>query len=140
MYYQCRYFKGYEIVDKDTFIMLGNQVWMLFHPEALISLDNIRAWFDRPVIVNNWASGGDLQFRGFRPSDCTVGAKFSQHRLGNAFDLDVQGIAADEVRKVILDNKDNDIRFQYITCLETDISWVHFDMRNIPNRILLVRP
>ena len=139
MFYQCRNFKSYEIVSKDVFGLFGDQVWMLFRPEALMSLDNIRSWFDRPVIVNNWASGGDLQFRGFRPFDCTIGARYSQHRFGGAFDFDVQGVTADEVRKVILDNEDHE-RFQYITCLEINVSWTHFDVRNIPNRIRLVKP
>jgi hypothetical protein len=112
---------------------------MFFQPRALFSLDGIRVHFGRPVIVNNWLWRGDFQFRGFRPVTCQTGAEYSQHRMGNAFDLDVQGIPAEEVRQEILKRKD-DVLFHFIMCLEAGTNWVHFDCRNILQRIKVVNP
>jgi hypothetical protein len=140
MYYQCEHFKIWELVDKDTHAALGDSAWMLFRPEALSSLDKIREYFDKEIVINNWHGGGDLSYCGFRPYNVSVGARYSQHRLGNAFDLHFgDAMSADEVRKEILAHKD-DRAFIDITCLETNISWVHVDFRNIADRIRLVKP
>ena len=138
-FYTCKYFFPYELVDKKTYAEFGVNVWFLFRQDALISLDRIRQYFGVPVIVNNWHEGGSLQSRGFRPYNESIGAKYSQHRLGNAFDLDVAGITPDKVRETIIDNKD-DSHFELITCLEIDVGWLHFDCRNISERILLIKP
>ena len=135
-YYRCEYFDIEELVDKATFTKWGEQAWMFFRPEALASLDQIRKFYNRPVTVNNWKWGGSFQYRGFRPRSVMVGAEYGQHRFGNAFDLDVNGVLAETVRRDIIANKDE--IFTHITCLEAKVSWVHFDCRNVPNRIMLV--
>lgn len=112
---------------------------MFLNPLALQALDGIRDFFDAPVIVNNYHAGGRFQFRGLRPRFCSVGAEYSQHRLGNAFDCDVAGVSAEQVRKVILAHRD-DPRFLFINCIEADVNWLHFDCRNIPDRIRIVHP
>ncbi len=139
MFYKCEHFDVEELVDRATFEKWGEKAWMFLRAEALYSLDGIRRFFNRPTWVNNWAVGGKLEWRGLRPSYCNLGELHSQHRFGNAFDCNVDGISAEEVRKAILENRDAD-GFKYITCLETEITWVHFDCRNIPDRIRLVKP
>ncbi len=137
--YLCKHFKIYELVDQQTFARFGLQAWMLLNPVALQALDGIRNYFDAPVIVNNYHSGGTFQFRGLRPKSCPVGAEYSQHRLGNAFDCDIAGISAEEARREILSNA-NDPRLYPINCIEADVNWLHFDCRNIPDRIRIVTP
>ncbi len=136
-FYKCQYFKIEELVDRKTFEQWGEKCWMFLNPNALYSLDSIRLYFWKPVSANNWLFGGQSENRGLRPFYSTIGEGYSQHRFGNAFDIDVEGIEAEEVRQVILRLKDNPL-FQYINCLETGITYVHFDCRNIQNRILLV--
>jgi hypothetical protein len=137
--YQCSHFKIWELVDKNTHSALGDGAWILFRPDALWTLDKLREHFGQPVVVNNWHEGGSLSYCGFRPYDVTVGARYSQHRLGNGFDAHFSSLTAEEVRQEILKKKDEE-DFKLITCLEIDISWVHFDLRNISNRIQLVKP
>jgi len=138
-FYKCQYFRIEELVDKKTFEIWGDKAWWFFRPEALMSLDNIRFYFGKPVTVNNWLFGGGFQNRGLRSATSTVGEDFSFHKLGCAFDLDIQGITADEARDTIIKMKDTSL-FYLIMCLETGISWTHFDIRNISRerRILLV--
>jgi hypothetical protein len=140
-FYKCVHFQPEELVDKQTFERFKGNIWFLFRQDALISLDGIREYFDKPVIVNNWNCphiGKTFQYRGFRPHESPDWSQYSQH-CGNAFDLDVVGIPADEVRKIIIEKKD-DPHFELITCLEINISWIHFDTRNTLDRILLVKP
>lgn len=139
MYYQCKHFTLPELVDKQTFSVLGEQAWMLFRQDFLITLDKVREYFGKAIVINNWQSGGNLSLCGFRPYDSHVGAKFSQHRFGNGGDLHIAGMDANEVRAEIIKNKDHEA-FKLITCLEINITWVHMDARNIPDRIRLVKP
>lgn len=131
VYYIPKYFKIQELVDPETFAALGTRCWILFRPELLWTIDEIRVFFDRPVLINNWIFGGTLKYRGFRPSSCKVGAKFSQHKFGCAVDFDVRDMTANEVRKKIMDNYKTSKAFQHITAMERNVTWVHIDLRNI---------
>lgn len=136
---KCTHFIIQELVDRATFEKFGEQAWMLFNPIALEALDDLRRFFNAPVIVNNWHEGGQFQYRGFRPRSCSIGAEYSQHRFGNAFDCDIQGVTAQEARKKILENQDNLLLFQ-ITRLEDKVNWVHMDCANIDDRIKVIQP
>lgn len=138
MFYTPRFFDIKELVDEATFLKFGLRAWMFFNPVFLRSLDRLRHHFDSPVTVNNWAYGGEFSQRGLRVNT-SVGAEYSQHRFGNAGDYDIEGYPAEEVRQEILNKKDNH-NFELITCIETGINWNHHDCRNIPNRILLIKP
>lgn len=126
-----KHFQLHELVDRATFQKYGEEAWKLFHQDALEALDGIREFFNTPVTVNNWWDGvGSFQYRGYRPPDCPVGAAHSYHRRGMAFDLDVKGYEADEVRTIILDNQDNPL-LATIQRLEAGVRWVHFDVGEI---------
>ena len=137
--YVCRDFDIHELVPKSVFERFGVNAWQFLNPIALQGLDGLRDFFGKPIICNTWHRGGKFQFRGFRPADCTVGAPLSQHRLGNAFDLDIRGLSAEDARQAILHNAD-DPRLALITCIEADVNWLHVDFRNIPDRIRVVKP
>jgi hypothetical protein len=104
-------------------------LWGMFNEQALQTLVALRQHFG-PLTVNDWAWGGGYQYSGFRPFDCTVGADLSQHRLGTAFDCKFKNVTAEEVRQYI---KDNPFEFPYITHIEGDVDWFHFDCRFVPN-------
>ena len=151
MFYKPHYFQIHELVDKKTYLKFGDDALMFFNPIALQMLDGLRDFLGVPLIVNNWRQDGPYEFSGFRPSWCQVGAEYSQHRLGNAFDIKLQftGKLINPVRisienafiKII--NGQADERLKYLNCME-DIqftpSWLHIDCRNIPDRIRIVKP
>lgn len=139
MFYQCKHFEIEELVPEEVYNIFRERSWQFFNIVALKSLDGIRDFFDSPVTVNNWKYGGKFSYRGLRQRSCDVGAEYSQHRFGNAFDCDIKGVTAEEARDVIKAHR-NDYRFQGITCLEEDVNWLHFDCRNVTDRIKLVYP
>lgn len=137
--YRCQHFIIEELVDPETHRLYGERAWQFFDVVALYSLDGIREFFDASVTVNNWIWGGRFTQRGYRGGNTQIGAVRSQHRNGRAFDCDIKGVSAEDARRQILAHQDAP-RLRFITCLETDVSWLHFDCRNIPDRILLVKP
>jgi hypothetical protein len=126
-----RHFQAYELVDRETYEKMGDGSLSLFNTEALIALDALRDFFGKNIIVNNWHSGGSMQWRGLRTEECKVGAKFSQHRKGNAFDCTIQGVTAKEARSVIIAHQ-NDPLLSRIMRIEDGVSWLHFDLGTPP--------
>ena len=133
------YFKLEELVSKEVFESQGAKAWLLFNNQALLALEELREFFGVPFTVNNWHIGGQFQYRGYRPPDCKIGARLSQHRAGNAFDIDIKGWTAEMARKHILENQDNPL-LQRIMRMEGKVSWVHIDCLPVKNRIHLFNP
>ena len=138
-----KYFKAYELVDKDTYGKMSEDALSLFNPIALQALDDLREFFGCPIAINDWHSGGNFQWRGWRTPEkaAELGAIHSQHALGNAFDCTIFGLTAFEARTIILANKDKPL-LRKITRLEDGVSWVHFDCKELSegiNRIHLFK-
>ena len=131
-----KHFKLEELVDKNTFETMGNKAWGFFTEDALFALDDLREFFNAHITINDWHRGGSMQWRGYRSPSCPIGAKSSQHRLGNAFDCTIQGHTAEEARAEILAHQDDEL-LKRIMRLEADKSWVHFDCKEVTNRIKL---
>lgn len=138
-FYMCTHFNIVELVDPETYKTLGESAWSLFDPYLLSTMDRIRGRYKAAVTVNNWNSGGQFAFRGFRPAGYQGGAMLSAHRRGQAFDFDIAGMTAQQVRDDIKKNMEH-IDFQFITVVETDVNWVHIETSNVPNRIKWIAP
>lgn len=129
-FYKPKYFKPQELVDRETFQRFGESSYMFFDIRLLKTIDGIREYFRKPMVINNWHLGGKFSSRGLRTPTNTIGAPYSQHRFGRAVDFHIFGISAEEVRKEIIKNQ-NIFPFNEITAIEKDVTWVHIDFRNI---------
>ena len=146
-FYKPKHFKVQEVVDPQTYSVWGDNSLQFMDTKLLISIDNLWEYFNKlkpgtKVIINNWLWGGQFSFRGFRPmSYLPSQTPLSQHRHGRAVDLDVIGYTAEQVRQIIIKNY-KDPAFQYITTLETKVTWVHLDVRNVDTSkgLYLVNP
>lgn len=136
-------FHDYEFVPK---VIYNNErlkpIWFI-RPEIISLAEFYREWFDAPVIVNDWFWGGYFHNRGFRTPNTRVGALYSQHKLGAAFDCNIKGVEPDFIRREILDHED-EFMAAGLTTLEDGAyarTWVHSDIRPTGlNRILIVKP
>ena len=134
------YFELHELVDKPTWERLGNKsIWML-NPTAVKGLIALRKELNSPMTVNNYFWGGNLSNRGYRSIYSTVGGKFSQHRVGNAWDINVKGMTPDQVYDYILEN----YKAFGITTIEHKSftqTWTHIDFRKTNEKtIKIVKP
>lgn len=132
-----KYFKIHELVGKWTYKIHGDRAWKFFSTEALHMLLIIRKNIDKPITINNWFWGGEFSQRGlrsnlqniFRQMFFSFKLYLSGHVLGEAFDFDVEGMTAPEVRIWI---KENSYLFPFKIRLERNkngkpINWVHAD-------------
>ena len=123
-----KYFGIHELVGSRTLSKYGERSWRFFGTNALHALLIVRLKLDKAMTVN---SGGREQ-RGLRTNiQPLVRDKaernqlyISAHILGRAFDFDVKGMTAQEVRDWIVDNAD---LFPFKIRLEDGVSWVHLD-------------
>lgn len=117
-----------ELVDKETFERWGNFSMRFLDKDTVKLLQFFRDRYGSTT-VNNWAYGGNLQYRGFRPPNCTVGGSMSQHRFGRAFDINCTEWSPDEIREDILKRQDLFLE-QGLTRIEDGAfapTWLHFD-------------
>lgn len=131
-----KYFKAYELVDKEVYDKFGEDSLRFFDTRLLETLDWIREELGLPIYINNWKNWkGGIFFdeRGLRHnrSDLVKPKKriyLSGHVLGKAADFDVKGMTAQEVRDWLELNKE---RLPYPIRIEVGVNWVHIDVATL---------
>lgn len=125
--YKCRWFKIQELVPPHVYEERGEKAWELLDERALISLDALRDMFG-PLTCNDWHIGGGRKWSGLRTAESPYYSPYSQHTMGRAFDV-ISGIhSAESMREKVLRHRKE--KFSYITGLELNVTWLHFDVRN----------
>lgn len=132
-----QYFVIQELVGKWTYKFFGETSWKFFTTNTLYMLLIIRINLGKPITINNWHKGGRFSQRGLRTNlqkiffDAFKAKRLylSAHILGRAFDFDVKGMTANEVRDWLVNNANI---FPFKVRLEEKlsgkyISWVHAD-------------
>ena len=115
-------------------------------PKTLILAQAYRDFFEESMFVNTWnISRKTKKFsnRGFRPPTSTVGASFSQHKFGRAFDCHFHKLSVRQAYKEIMDNQLFFMNFGLTTLEDIDITktWLHSDSRYTGlDNILIVKP
>jgi hypothetical protein len=122
--YTLKHFAPWEFVPRIFYEKTGADCLQLVNSVMLITADDIRDFFGKPVTCNDYLNGGQNEFRGFRPASCTIGGTESMHRIGGALDLTILDVSAEEARQAIIKHRD---KFPYITRMESGVEWVHVD-------------
>jgi hypothetical protein len=137
------YFTTDELVSEVDYLTYQNKddIWNLFTIEILATLLFLRKSINKPFTINDWSYSKNKKkynWRGYRSDKCTEGAKQSQHRFGNAFDIIIKGMTADEARKCIVSIKDE---LPYPIRMESGVSWLHIDGANkSKNKVYIFKP
>lgn len=133
--YLPRYFKPEELVPPEIFAARKDKSFELIDERVLITLDQLREAYG-PCTINDWSWGGRFEQSGLRTTDAPEYSPTSQHSFGRAMDCKFKTVSAAIVRQQVIVNKP---LFPYITFLENDVEWFHFDVRN-GERIVLWSP
>jgi len=125
-------FELYELFPKNFYLEHYRpanipKMWNVFDYRLKYTMDRLRKRYG-PLVANDWYWGGVNQYRGWRPTDCIVGADFSQHKYGRAIDLKTTKKTDGTVFTIRDDINHED--FKYITCVEMNITWLHIDVRD----------
>ncbi len=124
--YKPRFFKAQELVPPSIYKQRGERSLSLIDDRVLITLDQLRRVLG-PCTVNDWCFGGRFEQSGLRTDECKAYSPTSQHTFGRAMDCKFRDHTAEEVRQFVINSKET---FPFITFIEADVSWFHFDVRN----------
>lgn len=125
-----KYFGIKELVCPHVYERWGEKAWQFLDEKMLANLEFIREGIGKPIIVNNWAKGGNYSQRGLRCCVCALVREkaslekpyLSDHVLARGVDFNVVGMTAQEVRDWIEEHKDE---LPYKIRIEKDVNWVH---------------
>jgi hypothetical protein len=129
------YFNIAEVTCPEVYHKYSEFAWNFFDMRLIVTMEAIRMRLNKAITVNDWQSHGQFSQRGLRCPQCdliqNIYAKdelfMDPHALGKAWDFDVQGMVAEEVRQYLIQNKN---LWPYSFRLENQVSWVHLDTYN----------
>lgn len=138
---KSKYFKIQELVSEKVYRKYGEKAWEFIDPNLIKAIDLLREHFNKPITVNNWLWGGNLEQRGLRANkdEIVVNKKdyyISQHCLGKAVDFNIKGLSTQEVYEEILKNKDKFYLISRIENIKDTPTWVHIDVANTDKFII----
>lgn len=146
---KCKHFNIKELVSRPVYEKYGDRAWIFIDDDIKDFLDTVREHFNRPITVNNWGFGGDLQQRGLRANtDSLVKDKtlknqiyLSAHNLGRAIDFNVKGLTPKQVYNDILKNENKFKMIKRIEHIDSTPTWVHVDtIEHNDNGIYIFKP
>lgn len=131
-----------EFVPEDAYKRLGPNALWLINPAIINAAQLIRSMFGKPMFINTWHTGlfGGHQWswRGYRAANYTKCSPYSQHKLGNAIDFNIEGVSPLEVQE-ILSGSDKEIKRIGIKAMEIGTpTWTHIDVRNSSLPLIIV--
>lgn len=140
------FFKAEEFLPKHIHAQYGDSfLFKIMDVRILNVITLIRIHFGAPVEINNWAweKKSFNQWRGWRTPTSTVGALFSQHKMGRAIDFEVEGVTPINVRRELIGNAGLFIEEGLTTMEHGDYTptWTHIDCRYTgQGGLLIVKP
>jgi hypothetical protein len=133
--FESIYFTLPEFVCGHVYDKYGLVAWQFFDIRLLVTIEKIREYLNKPIIINNWQTHGSFSQRGLRCVQCDLMKSIYQagtlfvdpHAMGQAVDFDVQGLVSEEVRQWIIKNQNI---LPYPIRLEAGVTWCHLDIRD----------
>lgn len=131
--YIPKYFVIQEFVPPAIHKIYGERAWQFLDSRLLETADQLREKFG-PMVINTWHSDklikayGKRTESGLRDPYSPTGAKYSQHKFGRAADALFAKVTAEDVRAYVLGHGHE---FPYLTSIEGEVTWFHFDVRNV---------
>lgn len=137
------HFKLQELVSPEIYnkSSIGDRALDFLNVNAIAALEDLRVDFG-PITVNTWHTGGNYKNSGVRAPDCSIGAMYSAHKFGTAFDLKFKDHKPEYVYFHILNNQD---KYPYISRMENaeiTKTWLHCEFSTNPRKgdILIFNP
>lgn len=130
-----KYFGVKELVCPHVWERFGEASWVFIDRRLLAVVLWIREELGLPIVVNNWAKGGQYSQRGLRCNCCVLVKEktalekvyLTMHGFGKAVDFSVVGMKSADVQRWLEENKE---RLPYPIRAERDTNgWTHIDVR-----------
>jgi len=146
MIYKPKHYRIEEFFPQGYLSLMASKadkIWLAMDSRVLVTCDRLRERYG-PMQGNDYYKGGRFSERGYRPPDNKTNKpdSISQHLFGRAMDVWPTATTAEAIRRDILSDPFHP-DFEFITCVEIGVNWLHFDVRNWDKKksgILQVKP
>jgi len=125
-----------EYIPKELYLKYEKNSYLLIGliDRNLVKADQLLRSRFGMVTINNWWNGGDRQWSGLRTIESDYFSPTSQHTFGRASDKLFKTVTSLEVLNYISVN----YKTLGINCIESNVAWVHSDVRCYCDNLLLV--
>jgi hypothetical protein len=97
-----------------------------------ILMQFLRDSYGKPIIINNWHVGGNLDGRCYRLPDDNAYTLYSDHSRGDAVDFNVEGLTSDQVYQDMLYKYSADLIRLGVTSMEQNTEgWTHLGLSDV---------
>lgn len=127
--YRPKHFELYELLPKyfyNKYKDMEHELWLMFDKSFLQTLEQLRGEHGI-IVLNDWYWGKENQYCGWRPWNCSIGVKFSQHKFGRAGDPLFKERSLPYVMEQI---RKYPSRYPTITYVKRSTTRMHFDCGN----------
>ena len=124
---ESKHFSIKEFVPEYIYLKYGDFSRRFLDPNLVKLCNFLRERFGK-AYINNWAWGGDYDFRGFRTPKSKYFSETSQHTAGRAADMIFYDYTSEEIRRWLEDNWEKEGLGFPIT-VEEGVDWLHVDVR-----------
>jgi hypothetical protein len=136
-----------EFICPEIYNAWGEKSIQFIDFNIIMFAQRLRDKYGKPLVINNWHTGGKYKDSGLRRFNSKTGAKMSQHRFGRAVDIKIllangtiDPKGGERLREFVKKNylgMFSDI----ITTIEADTEgWLHADCRYTGKASLLIVP
>lgn len=147
-----------EFVAPEIYNLFGsNSIWFV-NPVIIKIAQYLREQYG-VAVINNWSQKGKIDaktflsfekkirdqffaYSGTRPMDCIIGAKYSQHKFGNAIDPKFVNATPEKIRTNIKKKWSFEYQKVGITAIEDKTkTWLHVSCQNTGlNKLMIFNP
>jgi len=138
--YKPKYFKATEFLPEVIYRSQGEAALCFLDSRILYTADMIHVFFNdeqfkekfpfagtlRRIWCNNWHWGGRGHNRAFTPPWISRSQRLTQHFCGRALNLVIEGIPADVVCEIIMENQARD-QFRYLQHISNYVDFLYID-------------
>jgi len=118
-----------EFVPKEIFERFGVNSTRFIDIRLPIIAQELRNYYRKSVIINNWRWGGEYKYSGFRTKASTDYTPLSPHTRGNAIDVKIKGVSSTEVQKFIIGSYETTWERLGVGLIETGTNgWTHISV------------
>ena len=122
-----------EFVPKSTF-KTHKENSVIFLDDRIVHLAQfLRDRYDKPMVINTWHTNKNnvYNYRGYRPFNTAIGAKYSQHKFGRAIDFHIPRMEVKEIYEDIINNQGEMWvhGMRGIENVKETPTWIHVDCR-----------
>ena len=116
-----------EFIPKEIYEQFGDKSTIFINPNLVVVCEWLRVTLNKSITINNWHTGGQYNYSGYRPPDCKEGARLSRHKLGVCADLKIAGMTPKQVFEYIkLHWKElRDMSLSTVEDINYTPTWIH---------------